>query len=101
MATAEGVASRGGAYLWEHPADPGCDPYPSIWATEEMCNFEERVGGRRVHLHQCPFGGLAPKLTTLSGNLDGMEEVDGVRCPGVSASHQHGISIGRNPEGGF
>lgn len=101
MATAEGVASRGGAYLWEHPADPGCDPYPSIWATEEMCNFEERVGGRRVHLHQCPFGGLAPKLTTLSGNLDGMEEVDGVRCPGVSASHQRGISIGRNPEGGF
>ena len=66
-----------------------------------MCNFEDRVAGRRVHLHQCPFGGLAPKLTTLSGNLDGMEEVDGVRCPGVSDAHQHGVSIGRNPEGGF
>ena len=101
LAMAEAVASRGGSYLWEHPADPGCDPYPSIWATDEMCNFEARVGGRRVHLHQCPFGGLAPKLTTLSGNLDGMEVVDGVRCPGVSDSHQHGISIGRNPAGGF
>lgn len=101
MAMAESVASRGGAYLWEHPADPGCEPYPSVWATDEMCNLEKRVGAMRVHLHQCAFGGLAPKLTTLSGNLDGMEEVDGVRCPGVSATHQHGISIGRNPEGGF
>lgn len=101
MAMAESVASRGGAYLWEHPADPGCEPYPSVWATDEMCNLEKRVGAMRVHLHQCAFGGLAPKLTTLSGNLDGMEEVDGVRCPGVSSTHQHGISIERNPEGGF
>ena len=101
LALAESVASRGGGYLWEHPADPGVDPYPSIWATEEMCNFEDRVGGRRVHLHQCPFGVLAPKLTTLSGNLDDMELVDGVRCPGVSEHHQHGVSIGRCPEGGF
>ena len=53
LALVESVASRGGGYLWEHPADPGVDPYPSIWATEEMCNFEDRVGGRRVHLHQC------------------------------------------------
>lgn len=30
-----------------------------------------------------------------------MEEVDGVRFPGVSEHHQHGISIGRDPEGGF
>ena len=64
MSVAEAVASRGGGYLWEHPADPGCDPYPSIWITDEMVEFEKRVGGRRVHLHQCPFGGLAPKLTT-------------------------------------
>ena len=47
-----------------------------------------------------PFGGIAPKLTTLSGNLDGMEAVDGVRCPGVSSTHQHGHSIGRDPTGG-
>ena len=101
MSAAEAVASRGGGYLWEHPADPGYDPYPSVWITDEMIGFESRVGGRRVHLHQCPFGGVAPKLTTLSGNLDNMEDVDGVRCPGVSEHHQHGISIGRRPEGGF
>ncbi len=101
MSVAEAVASRGGAYLWEHPADPGCSPYPSVWITDEMTGFEARVGGRRVHLHQCPFGGIAPKLTTLSGNLDDMEAVDGVRCPGLSEHHQHGISIGRKPGGGY
>eukprot|EP00438_Fugacium_kawagutii_P019968 Skav222678 [mRNA] locus=scaffold1471:8076:12526:- [translate_table: standard] len=101
LAVAEAVASRGGGYLMEHPADPGRDPYPSIWITDEMCEFERRVNGRRVHLHQCPFGGTCPKLTTLSGNLIGMEEVDGVRCPGVSSTHQHGISIGRAEDGSF
>lgn len=98
---AEAVASRGGGYLMEHPADPGVEPYPSIWVLPEVLGLEQRVGGRRVHLHQCPFGGIAPKLTTLSGNLDGMEAVDGVRCPGVSSTHQHGQSIGRDPTGGF
>ena len=98
LAMAENVSARGGGYLWEHPADPGVEPYPSIWATEEMCNFERRVDGRRVHLHQCPFGGLAPKLTTLSGNLDGMEVVDGVRCRGsvtiiVTASPLEGAQV--------
>eukprot|EP00438_Fugacium_kawagutii_P028165 Skav233604 [mRNA] locus=scaffold109:47718:52210:+ [translate_table: standard] len=101
LAVAEAVASRGGGYLMEHPADPGCEPYPSIWITEEVTGMEERVGGRRVHLHQCPFGGSCPKLTTLSGNLLGMEAVDGVRCPGLSASHRHGKSIGRAQDGSF
>eukprot|EP00438_Fugacium_kawagutii_P010989 Skav206620 [mRNA] locus=scaffold1562:264434:268503:+ [translate_table: standard] len=101
LAVAEAVASRGGGYLMEHPADPGKDPFPSIWITDEVIGMEHRVGGRRVHLHQCPFGGTCPKLTTLSGNLLNMEQVDGVRCPGVSESHQHGISIGRAPDGSF
>eukprot|EP00438_Fugacium_kawagutii_P007847 Skav210112 [mRNA] locus=scaffold2194:65749:67815:+ [translate_table: standard] len=101
LTVAEAVASRGGGYLMEHPADPGCDPYPSIWMTEEVIGMETRVGGRRVHLHQCPFGGTCPKLTTLSGNLIGMEQVDGVRCPGLSATHRHGASIGKAPDGSF
>ncbi len=101
LMVAEAVASRGGCYFWEHPADPGISPYPSIWATEEMKLFEERVKGRRAHFHQCPFGGITAKLTTLSANLIGMEALDGVRCPGISQSHQHGASIGRCPDGGF
>ena len=64
-----------------------------------MKQFEERVNGRRIHFHQCPFGGITAKLTTLSANLLGMEALDGVRCPGISQSHQHGVSIGRCPDG--
>ena len=101
LMVAEAVASRGGCYFWEHPADLGVSPYPSIWATDEMQQFEERVNGRRIHFHQCPFGGITAKLTTVSANLLGMEALDGVRCPGISQSHQHGVSIGRCPEGGF
>ena len=101
MATCEGVSARGGAHLWEHPADPGEEPYASVWATEEMQGVEFRTGAVRAVLHQCPFGGLVPKLTCLSGTLCGLASLDGIRCPGVSETHQHGKSIGRNPEGGF
>lgn len=101
MATCEGVSARGGAHLWEHPADPGEEPYASVWATDEMQGVEFRTGAVRAVLHQCPYGGLVPKLTCLSGTLYGLDKLDGVRCPGVSATHQHGKSIGRNPEGGF
>ena len=87
--------------MWEHPADPGEEPYASVWATDEMQGVEFRTGAVRAVLHQCPYGGLVPKLTCLSGTLCGLDELDGVRCPGVSATHQHGKSIGRNPEGGF
>ena len=101
MATCEGVSSRGGVHLWEHPADPGIPPYPSIWCTEEMKNMEERTGAIRAILHQCPFGGIAPKLTCLSGTVDGLVELDGIRCPGLSQTHSHGVSIGRAPDGSF
>ena len=67
----------------------------------DLIQMERRVGARRVHFDQCPFGGIVPKATTLSGNLIGMEEIDGVRCPGVSQFHAHGSSIGRAPDGSF
>eukprot|EP00435_Cladocopium_sp_Y103_P042260 s2492_g11.t1 len=100
-AVADEVCSHGGAYLLEHPADPECDPYPSIWILPEVLGLEARSGAKRALIHQCPFGGIAPKLTCLSGNVRGLMDIDGVRCPGVSDTHQHGMSIGRNPEGGF
>eukprot|EP00438_Fugacium_kawagutii_P036017 Skav207006 [mRNA] locus=scaffold1554:6879:10419:- [translate_table: standard] len=55
LAVAEAVACRGGGYLMEHPADPGCDPYPSIWITEEVLGMESRVGGRRFTYINVPF----------------------------------------------
>ncbi len=97
----EAVSMRGGGYLMEHPADPGQEPYPSTWLIPELVEMEKRVNRRRVHFHQCPFGGISPKLTTFSGNLVNLERIDNVRCPGESASHVHGKSIGRAPDGSF
>ena len=59
LAYCEAVSVRGGAWLWEHPEDPGCSPYPSIWCTEEMKGVEERTGSVRAILHQCAFGAEA------------------------------------------
>lgn len=101
MSVCENVAARGGAWLWEHPADPGHSPYASVWATPEMIGLEERTNAVRAILHQCPFGGPVPKLTCFAGTLDGLSELDGIRCPGLSDTHQHGHSIGRDPQGGF
>ncbi len=101
MSVCEGVSSRSGAHLWEHPADPGEDPYPSVWVTDEMLGLERRTSATRAVLHQCPFGGLTPKLTCLSGTLDGLEELDGIRCPGISKDHVHAKSSGRMPDGSF
>lgn len=101
MSVCEGVSIRGGAHLWEHPADPGQDPYPSVWVTDEMLGLERRTDAQRAVLHQCPFGGLTPKLTCLSGTVDGLAELDGIRCPGVSKDHVHSKSVGRKPDGSF
>lgn len=97
----EAVSLRGGCYLMEHPADPGQDPYPSMWLIQEVVEMERRAGGQRAHFHQCPFGGIAPKLTTFSSNLVKVSRIDGVRCPGESDTHVHGKSIGRAPDGSF
>lgn len=99
MSVCEGVSTRSGAHLWEHPADPGEDPYPSVWVTDEMLGLERRTDSKRAVLHQCPFGRLTPKLTCLSGTLDGLDELDGIRCPGVSKDHVHSKSLGRMPDG--
>ena len=101
MSVCEGVSIRNGAHLWEHPADPGEDPYPSVWVTDEMLGLERRTSSTRAVLHQCPFGGLTPKLTCLSGTLDGLDELDGIRCPGISKDHVHSKSVGRMPDGSF
>eukprot|EP00972_Heterocapsa_arctica_P016331 2409890-Heterocapsa_arctica.AAC.1 len=50
---AEGVSSRGGSHVIEHPRGPGGDPYPSIWAAPEMTGMEERVRAERFELDQC------------------------------------------------
>ena len=45
MALNEKVSSRGGSHWTEHPLDPGCDPYPSLWNTSECKS--QNVGQRQ------------------------------------------------------
>ncbi|CAK0808808.1 unnamed protein product [Prorocentrum cordatum] len=91
LALCEGVSSRGGVHIHEHPEDPGEEPYPSIYSTELTCAMEERTSAVRVSLDQCMYGGPARKATTLSGTADGLLEGE-CRCDG---NHQHQRSTGR------
>ena len=95
----EAVAKRGGAYVLEHPDDPG-HPYPSIWAIPTMQAMEKRVGAVRARIHQCAFGGPTLKPTCLSGTALGL--LAGVRCcPGLGPNHRHETSVGRTAAGVF
>ena len=58
MLACERVSGRGGAHGWEHPEDPGCDPFPSIWCTPEMLKLEQRTGSKRATFCQCVLGSL-------------------------------------------
>ncbi len=59
MSVCENVAARGGAWLWEHPADPGHSPYASVWATPEMVGLEK---------HQCSESSFAPMPVRRAGS---------------------------------
>ncbi len=96
----ERVSRAGGSYLLEHPADPGGEPYPSIWSNEVLIGMMVRTGGQTVSFNQCALGGPTPKPTTLGGTLCGLQEEFGpCVCPGVSAHHRHASSWGRTREG--
>ena len=95
-------SARGGAaHGCEHPSDPGLQPFPSIFIADELIYMEQRTNAVRATFHQCPFGGLTSKLTTVSGTLDGLLEMDGVRCPESSESHVHAPSSGLKSNGEF
>ena len=98
----EGVSLRGGAHGMEHPADPGEDPFPSIWDTDLILELEKRTGSVRAIFHQCVLGGPTPKSTCISGTLSILPKLLAhAICPGVSKSHVHEHSIGRDSEGAF
>ena len=97
LALAEAVSLRGGGHLLEHPADPGCEPFPSIWSTEELRALEARCCAIRLLIHQCMFGGPARKDTFLSGTLDGLD-IPAVTC---DKSYQHAAYVGGSVNGAF
>ena len=103
MLACERVSGRGGAHLWEHPEDPGHDPFPSIWCTDEMIQLEKRTGAIRVSFSQCVLGAPVRKRTTVSGTLDDLETFDHFQCPGVGVDghHHFGCSAGTDKDGHF
>ena len=70
----EQVRLCGGSCLLEHPADPKRDPYPSIFATELVLRWCERIGGEYMELDQCMYGGIARKPTGLISDMLKMKE---------------------------
>ncbi len=97
LALCEGCSSRGGGHGIEHPADPGEDPFASIWGTPEVQEFEARTGSRRHILHQCMYGGPVRKPTCISGNLEGLDS-EGRLCDNM---REHDRRFGLNDRGEF
>ena len=103
MLACERVSGRGGAHGWEHPEDPGCDPFPSIWCTPEMLKLEQRTGSQRATFCQCVLGAPVRKGTTFSGTLDGIDRLERFQCPGIGVDghHHSGCSEGTDSSGHF
>ena len=66
------VAKSGGKVFLEHPEDPGRDPFPSIWATDEMNDLIDGTGADKLDLDQCRFDAPSQKPTTICGTAPGM-----------------------------
>ncbi|CAK0883180.1 unnamed protein product [Prorocentrum cordatum] len=98
LALCEARGQSGGAFLIEHPEDPGHAPYPSIWNTTEMLDFETRRSSRRACLDQCMLGGRTKKPTCLSGTLQGLEDLNELRRDGP---HAHETAEGKLADGTF
>ena len=81
----------------EHPADPGSEPYASIWVTAEVMEMEKRLGALRRHIDQCQLGCEARKPTFLSGNATELRGPP-ILCQG---GHRHLQAYGRCPTGGY
>ena len=98
MALADRVSALGGVYAWEHPADRG-PPVASIWVQPEMQELEDRCGARRAIFDQCMLGAPTTKKTCLSGNIDGLGDLDGLTCDGSHTHQQQPINNNNQPRG--
>ncbi|CAK0791492.1 unnamed protein product, partial [Prorocentrum cordatum] len=97
LALCDAEEQHGGGYLFEHPADPEEEPYPSVWDLEAVKGMLGRHGVRTTRIDQCMYGGPAQKPTTLASNLDGIQE-QAVLCDG---RHRHEKAYGKNERGIF
>ena len=91
------VCLRGGWGAKEHPADPGREPYPSFFHSDEIRHLSGLVDGMTYVLHQCRFGSPAVKPT-------GIWTVDfGVKSLALKCNHRtpHMMAIGLAQDGTF
>ncbi|CAE7791178.1 unnamed protein product [Symbiodinium sp. CCMP2592] len=101
MALCDRISLYGGSSLWEHPKDPGYQPYLSIFATTEFRELLVRTGSSSVSFDQCTLGGPTKKPTTLAGNVRDLNSFAHCACPGESQHHRHERSMGFDSEGRF
>ena len=86
------VAEAKGFFAIENPEDPGRDPFPSMFLTDEMASLRSRFGAFDVCFDQCRLGLGFVKPTQVITNLPGLESLNGVRC-------NHGVKAHRPMEG--
>ena len=95
-----GLAGRGPAcvgFSLEHPEDPGCEPFASVWATSEMQQLLASRSAASVGLDLCRFGAPSRKPTRVAGVLPDLESL-GLRC----CHRSHPVRLeGRSAIGGF
>eukprot|EP00969_Alexandrium_andersonii_P161609 7142645-Alexandrium_andersonii.AAC.1 len=62
------VRRSGGGASMEHPADPGCAPYPSIWNAEAYREFSRDWAMQLAVFDQCRLGAPSRKPTGLASS---------------------------------
>ena len=60
------IHAVGGVSGLEHPKDPGCEPYPSIWVLSLVVEMLKYINAVVVNFPQCMLGASALKLTTIT-----------------------------------
>ena len=64
----EAMHTVGGLQTFEHPEDPGRDPFPSVWDTSEYKSIQRRCSLSRQNFSQGAFGAQAYKGTDVAGS---------------------------------
>jgi len=74
----------GGKVILENPADPGMEPFPSFWLTSPWLHLQSDFDLYLFTGHQCQYGAVTPKITSLGTNIAELQSFHGNMC-----SHQY------------
>ena len=88
-------AKRGASM--EHPADPGSEPYASVWNTPEFQQLALECELTVASFDQCRLGATSRKPTSLASSSPSVRSWEELVCTHGS----HPGLIGRGPDGNF